>query len=124
MKAAKARRKPRGFRVIVVDQHTLWWRFTPGAHNSELVMVPPGVPGTRCLVRMPSWRDPWYHAHVFVIDAQPRIQFPTDNTPATITPQFVASAATWALQNGWQPLIPAPPFVVVFDQSFSRATNN
>jgi hypothetical protein len=113
--------KPRCFRIIVVDGQTLWWRFTAGAHHSELVIVPPGISGSRCLVRMPDWRDPWYHAEVNMIDGNPRLHFPIKNLPSTITPRFVESAIRWALAHGWQPLEPGPQCSVLFNQDFSLA---
>lgn len=110
------RRKPRDFRTIVVDGHTLWWRFSPGPHSSTLLVVPPGVPGTRCEVQMPSWQDPWFHIDgIDFVAGALQLHSAVSNQPATVTPNFAADAIQYALSQGWQPLQPGPTFHVSFD---------
>lgn len=94
-------KRPRGFRTITVGAQVLSWQFRT-TDPSELVVV---AGGSRLVVRLPDWRDPWLTiSEVHVSDGVMTFGPSAPNEPAIVGPGFVRQAIDFALANGWSPL--------------------
>lgn len=86
----------------------LFWQF----RSNEVVVV---AGGSRLVVRLPEWRDPWLSiSDVHVSDGVLTLESSARNDPAIVGPAFVRQAIDFALANGWKPLERGRDVEVVF----------
>ena len=101
-------KRPRGFRSITVGAQVLFWQF-----RSNEVSVVAG--GSRLVVRLPNWRDPWLSiSDVHERDGVLTFGSSARNEPPIVGPGFVRQAVDFALANGWKPLERGRDVKVVF----------
>ncbi|MGE0326731.1 MAG: hypothetical protein AB7K71_29275 [Polyangiaceae bacterium] len=103
--------KRRGYRRITVDGREYWWRLQPGYDSSELRVSGSDSAGQRLVVKLKDWRDPWLNLSGFEErDGKLQLWTSARNSPAIISPAFVAPLIQRALAEGWTPERRLPTF--------------
>jgi len=99
-------KKRRGFRKIIVGEHTLRWRFA--AHDGYGTLTLQGMEAgcMQAVVTLPDAGDPW-------------LAMPDGPSPKirTVTPALARHCAVRCLAAGWEPTAKGTPFTMTVENN-------